>query len=151
MVAQLEKEEYTVSSLCNVWGLCRSAYDAWRTDSCGPRRRQDLELKPMIQEIFWDHERRSGARRIVGWDMQDHMRESLVLQGLRSAIADRQPAPELIHHTDRGGPYAGYDQFQVPVPLLCSLAVRSAEWKEGERCLVSTSTCFAKKSAWKTY
>jgi putative transposase len=47
------------------------------------------------------------SRRIVGWDLQDHMRESLVLAALRAAIARRQPRPGLIHHTDRGGQYAG--------------------------------------------
>jgi putative transposase len=47
------------------------------------------------------------SRRIVGWDLQDHMRESLVLATLRAAIALRQPRPGLIHHTDRGGQYAG--------------------------------------------
>jgi putative transposase len=47
------------------------------------------------------------SRRIVGWDLQDHMREPLVLAALRAAIALRQPRPGLIHHTDRGGQYAG--------------------------------------------
>jgi putative transposase len=47
------------------------------------------------------------SRRIVGWDLQDHMRESLVLAALRAAITLRQPQPGLIHHTDRGGQYAG--------------------------------------------
>jgi len=47
------------------------------------------------------------SRRIVGWDLQDHMRESLVLAALRAAIALRHPGPGLIHHTDRGGQYAG--------------------------------------------
>jgi transposase InsO family protein len=39
--------------------------------------------------------------------MQDHMRESLVLATLRAAVADRQPRPGLLHHSDRGGQYAG--------------------------------------------
>ena len=47
------------------------------------------------------------SRRIVGWDLQDHLQESLVLAALRAAIASRQPPPGLIHHTDRGGQYAG--------------------------------------------
>jgi len=47
------------------------------------------------------------SRRIIGWNLQDHMQESLVLQALQSAIALRQPASGLIHHTDRGGQYAG--------------------------------------------
>lgn len=47
------------------------------------------------------------SRRIVGWELRDHMREPLVLAVLRGAIAKRQPSPGLIHHTDRGGQYAG--------------------------------------------
>jgi putative transposase len=47
------------------------------------------------------------SRRIVGWDLQDHLREPLVLAALRAAIHFRQPPPGLIHHTDRGGQYAG--------------------------------------------
>jgi putative transposase len=49
------------------------------------------------------------SRRIVGWDLQDHMRESLVLAALQGAIALRQPRSGLIHHTDRGGQYAGVE------------------------------------------
>jgi transposase InsO family protein len=205
VVAQLEEEQYAVSRLCTVLGVCRSAYYAWRKNPCGPRRHEDLELKPMIREIFWEHKRRYGARRIaeelaacgiscgrrrvgrlmkeldllaiqprsfkprttnsrhtlgyspnllvdmpipkevnrvwvgdityipllasdflylgllmdlysrriVGWDLQDHMQESLVLQALRSSIGNRQPGPGLIHHTDRGGQYAGSEYRQV--------------------------------------
>ncbi len=47
------------------------------------------------------------SRRIAGWDLLDHMRESLVLGALRAAIAVRRPRPGLIHHSDRGGQYAG--------------------------------------------
>jgi transposase InsO family protein len=53
------------------------------------------------------------SRRIIGWDLQDHMQESLVLTTLRSAIAARQPIPGLIHHTDRGGQYAGAQYRQL--------------------------------------
>jgi len=47
------------------------------------------------------------SRRIVGWELDDNMQETLVLSALRFAIAARQPLPGLIHHTDRGGQYAG--------------------------------------------
>ena len=47
------------------------------------------------------------SRRIVGWDLQDHLRETLVLAALRGAIRRRRPGPGLIHHSDRGGQYAG--------------------------------------------
>jgi putative transposase len=53
------------------------------------------------------------ARRIVGWELDEHMAEPLVLAALRGAIAARQPEPGLIHHTDRGGQYAGGEYLQV--------------------------------------
>jgi putative transposase len=46
------------------------------------------------------------SRRIVGWVIDDHMREPLVSRALRQAMAARQPQAGLIHHTDRGGQYA---------------------------------------------
>ncbi len=47
------------------------------------------------------------SRRIVGWEFSESMTEPLVLSSLRSAIISRQPPASLIHHTDRGGQYAG--------------------------------------------
>ena len=41
------------------------------------------------------------------------MTESLVLAALRSEIKERQPLEGLIHHTDRGGQYAGTDYRAV--------------------------------------
>jgi transposase InsO family protein len=53
------------------------------------------------------------SRRIIGWDIQEHMQESLVLSALRAAIVLRSPQPGLIHHTDRGGQYAGKEYRKV--------------------------------------
>jgi len=47
------------------------------------------------------------SRRIVGWSFDKDMCEQLVATSLRQSIATRQPAPNMIHHTDRGGQYAG--------------------------------------------
>ncbi len=47
------------------------------------------------------------SRDIVGWNVASHMKEPLVLATLRQAIRTRQPRPGLVHHTDRGGQYAG--------------------------------------------
>jgi len=47
------------------------------------------------------------SRRIVGWHLDHNMTEQLVLKALRSAIKEWQPGVRLIHHTDRGGQYAG--------------------------------------------
>lgn len=47
------------------------------------------------------------SRRVVGWSLDNTMAESLVLESLGHAIRDRQPPVGLIHHSDRGGQYAG--------------------------------------------
>jgi len=197
VIHQLE-EDAPVSVLCETLQVSRSAYYAWRQDRLSARARRDLELRAQIRGIFWEHERRYGARRIalelaaredvcsrrrvgrlmadlglvaiqprsfrprttqsrhtlgyrpnllldaapperinqvwvgdityvplaggdflylallmdlysrriVGWSLQDHLQESLVLAALRAAIRRRRPAPGLIHHSDRGGQYA---------------------------------------------
>lgn len=47
------------------------------------------------------------SRAIVGWRLDEMLAEDLVLPALHAAIRDRQPPRRLIHHTDRGGQYAG--------------------------------------------
>jgi transposase InsO family protein len=48
------------------------------------------------------------SRRVVGWRLAEQMTEELVLDALHQAIRSRQPLPGLIHHSDRGGQYAGH-------------------------------------------
>ena len=49
------------------------------------------------------------SRRIVGWAMAEHMLTSLVEEALKMALARRQPADGLLHHSDRGSQYASQD------------------------------------------
>jgi transposase InsO family protein len=201
----LQEEGFPAATLCGALGVHRSGYYAWRRGSRSGRAHEDECLKPVIREIFWQHQRRYGARRIfeelsareihcgvrrvsrllramglraiqpksfrprttesrhrlgfspnlllqssppsdvncvwvgdityvalcsggflylallmdlysrriVGWELRGDMTESLVLSALRSAIALRRPRAELIHHTDRGGQYAGKRYRQV--------------------------------------
>ena len=48
------------------------------------------------------------SRRVVSWEMAEQMTEFLVLEALQHAIRGRQPTPGVIHHSDRGGQYAGH-------------------------------------------
>jgi transposase InsO family protein len=199
VIGQLQQDGWPTARLCEVLKVHRSGYYAWRQGSQSRRAREDSVLKPLIREIFWDHKRRYGARRIawelssrnhccsvsrvgrllremglkaiqpksfrprttdsrhllgyspnlllerapprginqiwvgdityiplengsflylamlldlysrriVSWELCDHLKESLVLAALRGAIALRGPGVGLIHHTDRGGQYAG--------------------------------------------
>ena len=47
------------------------------------------------------------SRDLVGWSVESSMAEALVLSVLRRAIRERQPKAGLVHHSDRGGQYAG--------------------------------------------
>ena len=49
------------------------------------------------------------SRRIVGWQLSDRMKRGLAIDALRRAIVLRQPAPGLIHHSDRGSQYCSDD------------------------------------------
>lgn len=47
------------------------------------------------------------SRLIIVWSLQETMKEGLVLRCLKASIKSREPVPGLIHHSDRGGQYAG--------------------------------------------
>jgi len=68
------------------------------------------------------------SRRIVGWSMADHMRVELAADALKMAIAGRQPADELLHHSDRGVQYAS-DDYQS---LLAEHGIKCSMSKKGD-------------------
>ncbi len=45
------------------------------------------------------------SRRVVGWAMANHLRAELVVEALEMALWRRDPAPGLVHHSDRGSQY----------------------------------------------
>lgn len=47
------------------------------------------------------------SRKIVGWELKDHMREEMVMASLQKALNTRKIKPGLLIHSDRGGQYAG--------------------------------------------
>jgi len=189
-----------LAAVCDALEVSRAGYYAWLSEVESARTRRDRELMPLIRDIFWQHKRRYGARRIaielqarsqpcsvdrvakllksqglkaiqpqsykpkttdsrhtlgyspnllqrssppvqlnrvwvtdityiplkesafaylalvldlcsrrvVGWSLAERMTETLVLDALQYAIRARQPAPGLVHHSDRGGQYAGH-------------------------------------------
>jgi putative transposase len=205
VITHLEEEGFPVAAVCQALGISRAGYYAQARDGAGLREQEDARLRPLVRQIFWEHKRRYGARRIaaelaardescgpgrvsrllrqlglqaiqpgsfrpgttqsrhplgyspnllleakppneinqvwlgditfvplagarfaylallmdlysrriVGWELDEHMTEALVLAALREAIRWRQPSPGLIHHSDRGGQYAGGEYRQV--------------------------------------
>ena len=197
------RDGFAAAPVCDLLEVSRSGFYAWRSKQESQRELRDQELVPVIQEVFWHHRRRYGARRIavelssrgiacgvarvarllkiqglkaiqpksfqprttesrhglgynanllvgreaaaeidevwvadftyiplatrtsrgrfgylallmdlcsrriVGWEYGSSMDEELVLGALKRAIRERQPGVGLIHHSDRGGQYAG--------------------------------------------
>jgi putative transposase len=46
------------------------------------------------------------SRKVVGWALDVHLEARLAIEALDMAIAERNPPPGLIHHSDRGVQYA---------------------------------------------
>jgi putative transposase len=53
------------------------------------------------------------SRRVVGWALDRTLAAVLVIAALRRALQERQPAPGLVHHSDRGVQYACGDYPQL--------------------------------------
>jgi transposase InsO family protein len=53
------------------------------------------------------------SRKVVGWALERTLAARLPLAALEDAIADRQPPPGLVHHSDRGVQYASGDYVRA--------------------------------------
>ena len=55
------------------------------------------------------------SRRVVGWQLATHMRDTLVIDALRMALSLRRPGADvvLVVHSDAGSQYTSYDHTQV--------------------------------------
>ena len=67
-----------------------------------------------------------GSRRVVGWATSRLLERDVVVQALRQALALRQPARGLLHHSDRGTQYASldYQALLAARGLRCSMSRR---------------------------
>lgn len=77
----------------------------WVADITYIRLRQQFLYLAVVMDAF--------SRRVVGWSLDHTLEASLVVSALRNAIAQRQPAPGLVHHSDRGAQYASQEYLAV--------------------------------------
>ena len=59
------REGCAVSAICDVLSVSRSGFYAWQAPEMSAREQRDAELAPLVREIFHQHRRRYGARRIA--------------------------------------------------------------------------------------
>jgi putative transposase len=69
----------------------------WASDITSVRTGQGWLHLAIVLDLY--------ARRIVGWAMAPTLDQQLAADALAMALADRRPAPGLLVHSDRGGPY----------------------------------------------
>lgn len=70
----------------------------WVADITYVRLQQEFIYLAVILDVY--------SRRVVGWSISRQLDSSVAQQALESALKQRQPAPGLIHHSDRGVQYA---------------------------------------------
>lgn len=70
----------------------------WVTDVTAVRTREGWLFVAAMVDLF--------ARRVVGWATSETNDTELALAALEGAVRGRRPPPGLVHHSDRGSPYA---------------------------------------------
>ena len=77
----------------------------WVTDITYIRLHQEFVYLAVVLDAF--------SRKVVGWALGRTLAARLPIAALEQAVAERQPPPGLVHHSDRGVQYACGDYAQV--------------------------------------
>jgi putative transposase len=83
----------------------RGPDQVWIADITYIRLKSEFVYLAVILDAF--------SRKVVGWSLDRTLQSRLPLNALKRAIANRQPLPGLVHHSDRGVQYACDDYIQV--------------------------------------
>ena len=63
------------------------------------------------------------SRRVSGWALERTVEDDLPLAALRKALELRQPAPGVVHHSDRGSQYASGDYTDLRMDHGCPISM----------------------------
>jgi len=77
----------------------------WVADITYIRLKREFVYLAVILDAF--------SRKVVGWALGRTLAARLPIAALQQAIAERQPPPGLVHHSDRGVQYACGDYAQI--------------------------------------
>jgi transposase InsO family protein len=94
----------------------------WRADITYVR----LEVEFVYLAVILD----AYSRRVIGWELDGTLEDSLTLAALRLALSRRTVTPELVHHSDRGVQYASgdYTQLLKDHHILISMSRKANPW-----------------------
>ncbi|MGH2362197.1 MAG: IS3 family transposase [bacterium] len=108
--------------MCQLYGVTRAGYYAWRHREDCPRRQRDRQLTRRIESIYQASRGTYGSPRIHGalkaqgecvgrkrieWLMRSQGLKARAAK-LYRAVCHRRPRAGLLFHTDRGIEYAAY-------------------------------------------
>ena len=94
--------------------------ERWVADMTSVSTKQGWLYLSVIVDLY--------SRKVVGWSMSRRMNRRAVLDALRMAVAAREPAAGLIHHSDRGAQYTS-DEFRDELErhnIECSMSGRGS-------------------------
>jgi transposase InsO family protein len=77
----------------------------WVADLTYIRLQEEFVYLAVVLDAF--------SRRVVGWAVDDSLHAPLAIAALSQAIAQRQPGPGLVHHSDRGIQYASREYVAI--------------------------------------
>jgi putative transposase len=77
----------------------------WIADITYIRLKKEFVYLAVVLDAF--------SRKVVGWALERTLAARLPITALKQAIAQRQPPPGLVHHSDRGVQYACEDYAQI--------------------------------------
>jgi putative transposase len=79
--------------------------ELWVADITYIRLRTEFVYLAVVLDAF--------SRCVIGWALGRTLESELALAALRMALLKRQPAPGLVHHSDRGVQYASHDYTEM--------------------------------------
>jgi transposase InsO family protein len=94
----------------------------WRADITYIRLRDEFVFLAVVLDAY--------SRRVIGWDLDRSMEDSLTLSALRMALSCRTITPGLVHHSDRGSQYASnaYTELLKAKGIQISMSRKANPW-----------------------
>jgi len=98
----------------------------WVADTTYLRLESEFVYLAVVLDAF--------SRRAVGWALGRNLQTALPLAALEKAIQSRQPPPGIMHHSDRGSPYASNDYVKrlESIGAVLSMSRAGRPWENGQ-------------------
>jgi putative transposase len=98
----------------------------WVADITYVRLQEEFVYLAVVLDAF--------SRRVVGWALRRTLGREVALAAWEQALANRQPGPGLVHHSDRGSQYASneYVARLEKIGVLMSMSHAGRPWENGK-------------------